>query len=259
VRIAVVGGQGTVGNLVVAAARASGHDVRSLSRSSGVDVATGEGLEDALRGVEVAVDAAGISSMRRQVVRGFFSGSARSLQSAAARCGVGHLVVLSVVGCDLVRRLGYYDAKALQERRHLDGPVPATILRATQFHEFAEQIAPSRRGRGGIVAVPRLLVQSVAARDVADRLLAAALAGPHRGRLPDVAGPPPPAWLPARCKAALARRGRDARVVGVPILGAAGEAIAHGALLPAADATIVGPSFEEWLDSADGPAGRARA
>ena len=257
-RIAVVGGTGVAGRHVVDEARRRGHEAVALSRSVGIDAATGAGLLAALEGHDVVVDVANAPGLRRRVAVDYFAASARQLQSAAAACGIGHIVVLSIVGCDLVRSLGYYEAKALQERRHLDGAVAATIVRATQFHEFAAGSAMLAAGhRRGVVVVPRLLVQTVAARAVGAVLVDVALGPAHRGRGPDVAGPPPPTWLPERSRALAAAQGRHVTVFGAPVPGTAGRVIADGALLPGPDASIVGDTFEAWLEGPDA-AGTAR-
>jgi uncharacterized protein YbjT (DUF2867 family) len=254
VRIAVVGGTGVVGRLTVAEAVARGHEGLSLSRASGVDVTTGDGLEAALQGCDAVIDASNVVTLRRSVAMAFFEASSKQLQAAAQRSGVPHVVVLSIVGIDRVRAFGYYDAKLLHERLHLDGPVPATVLRATQFHEFAGQVL-KRSAAGPIALVPDLLVRTVAARGVGATLVDVA-GTPHNGRLTDLAGPDSPTHLTALARAVVERDGSRRRIVGVPLVGAAGRAVRDGALLPAPDATIVGPAFAEWLDSEDGPARR---
>ena len=162
--------------------------------------------------------------------------------------------MLSIVGIDRLRTFGYYDAKLAQERLHLDGAVAATVVRATQFHEFAGQVL-ARGPAGPVALVPTLRVQTVAARAVAAELVDAALGGPQRGRAPRRRGSgarrdPPRARPPGGAS----REGPRARCVAVPVPGAAGRAIADGALLPADDARLVGPRFDEWLAGDDGPA-----
>jgi uncharacterized protein YbjT (DUF2867 family) len=161
--------------------------------------------------------------------------------------------VLSIVGVDQFRSFGYYDAKVTQERLHLDGVVPATVLRATQFHEFPLQVV-SRSTVGPLAMVPSMRVQTVAARSVAEQLVDAATGEPWRGRRPDVAGPGPEAMLPDLARRALAKAGSSVKVVAMPVPGAGGKATRQGAQLPAADGLLVGPSFEAWLDGPDGPA-----
>ncbi|HUD69315.1 MAG TPA: NAD(P)H-binding protein [Acidimicrobiales bacterium] len=252
-RVAVLGGTGVLGRHVVQEARARGFDVVSLSRGSGVDLVTGDGLAPALHGADAAIDVTNVMTVRGGPAVRFFESTARNLQSAATREGVAHLVVVSIVGVDRMGRFGYYGAKVTQERLHLDGPVDATILRATQFHEFPGQIL-SRSTFGPVAVVPALWVQTVAARSVAAALIDAAASGPFRGRLPDVAGPAPAKDLPALARAVLERTGRRSSVLPVPVPGAMGRAVRAGALLPAADGLLVGPTFEEWLAGPDGPA-----
>jgi uncharacterized protein YbjT (DUF2867 family) len=252
VRIAVLGGSGMVGRHVVDDSVSRGHEAVSLSRSSGVDVTTGTGLDEALSGFDAVIDVTNVLTIRRTPAQHFFERSAKSVQAAAQRCGVPHVVVLSIVGIDRFRTLGYYDAKVTQERLHLDGPVPATVLRATQFHEFPLQIV-ARSTALGVATVPSMRVQTVAARSVAHQLVDAACGEPHRGRLPDVAGPGPSALLPVLARRALEKTGSRTRVLALRVPGAAGRATKDGAQLPADDATLVGPSFDEWLVGPDGP------
>jgi uncharacterized protein YbjT (DUF2867 family) len=246
-RIAVLGGAGVVGRHCVDVAASRGLDVVSLSRVNGVDLTTGEGLDRGLEGATAAIDVTNVLTLRRGPSRRFFESSARHLQQAAARVGVAHVVVLSIVGIDRLRSLGYYDAKCTQERHHLDGPVDATIVRATQFHEFPGQIV-ARSTVGPVALIPAMRVQTVAARSVAEVLVDTAAGAPSRGRAPDVAGPGPPAELPALATATLERRGKAIRVLGVPLLGPPRRASRDGSLLPAPDAWLVGPTFEAWLD-----------
>jgi uncharacterized protein YbjT (DUF2867 family) len=253
VRIAVLGGSGVVGRHVVAVAMALGHEVSAPSRASGVDLVAGSGLDDALAGCAAAIDVTNVATIRRGPARAFFEATARNLQAACRRAGVAQVVVLSIVGIDRFRALGYYDAKCTQERLHLDGPVDATIVRATQFHEFPGQVV-ARATVAGVALVPRLSVQTVAARAVAEVLVDHAVGTPSRGRALDVGGPGPPAALPALAAATLARRGARTRVAAVPLAGAVRRAVAEGALLPPPDARLVGPTFEAWLDGPDGPA-----
>jgi uncharacterized protein YbjT (DUF2867 family) len=253
VRIAVLGGSGVLGRLVVDVATSRGLEAVGLSRATGVDLVTGAGLDAALDGCAAAIDASNKVALRR-AARSFFETTARHLQATCARAGVAHVVVVSIVGIDRARAYGYYEAKLTQERHHLNGPVDATIVRATQFHEFPEQLAARATLAGRVTLIPALRVQTVAARSVAEILVDAAAGAPWRGRAPDVAGPGPPAELPALATAALGRAGSAARVLAVPLVGPMRRASQDGALLPAADARLVGPTFAGWLDGPDGPA-----
>src|SRR5215475_3749206 len=96
-RIAVAGATGRVGRHVVDVLEEEGHEVVPISRSSGVDVVTGEGLVEALAGVEVIVDAATGPSPDAAEASAFFTASARNLQTAGTRAGVSRIVLLSIV------------------------------------------------------------------------------------------------------------------------------------------------------------------
>ncbi|HEY3481505.1 MAG TPA: NAD(P)H-binding protein [Streptomyces sp.] len=159
-RVAVAGGTGMIGELVVRELAEAGHEPVVLARSRGVDLTTGEGLAAALAGCAEIVDVTNIVTLRKQRAIDFFGRVARHLAGADVR----HVVTLSIVGIDDVD-LGYYVGKREQERVVRDGPAPWTILRATQFQEFPEPLIDG--ARGPFVPVPRQLSQPVAAIDVA--------------------------------------------------------------------------------------------
>ncbi|MGH2908741.1 MAG: SDR family oxidoreductase, partial [Solirubrobacteraceae bacterium] len=168
-RIAVAGGTGTVGRHAVTAAEANGHDVRVLSRSRGVDARSGEGLADALDGVDAIIDATKSESLDEGPAAEFFRTVAGNLAREGAARGVGHIVTLSIVGIDNVP-FGVNGAQLAREQVARDGAVPSTIMRATQFHEFpAQMIVASRQGdRARLFDVQ---VQTVAARTVGQVLV----------------------------------------------------------------------------------------
>jgi uncharacterized protein YbjT (DUF2867 family) len=252
VRIAVIGATGMAGHHVVDEVQRRGHEVVACSRSTGQDVVTGAGLGEALEGTDVVVDVSNVNTIRRSTAMAFFAPAARTVRGAARDAGVSHVVVLSIVGIERMRALGYYDAKCTQERFALTGDVPATVVRATQFHELVEVVA--QRARVGPVRfIPAMRVQTVAARAVAAVLVDVALGPPWRGTRPDVGGPGPVATMPELARAVLARLGSRSAVVDLPLPPAASRPNRDGALLPAPDATLVGPSFVEWLDGPDGP------
>jgi len=152
-RIAVAGGTGVVGRYVVEAAHQAGHDVVVMSRRSGVDVRTGDGLPEALKDVDVAIDTTNAATTNRAKATAFFTDVAGQLQAVGAAQGVGRLVALSIVGLERVPGFGYYEAKLAHEAALLAGPLPVSIVRATQFHEFPAQVPFScRRGPLGIRA-----------------------------------------------------------------------------------------------------------
>jgi len=166
-RIAVAGGTGTVGRYVVQAAEQSGHHVVVLSRRAGIDLQNGEGLAAALEGIEVVVDATNAGTTNQAKATAFFCEVSRRLQTVATAQGVTRLVTLSIVGADRVPGFGYYQAKLAHEAAALEGPLPATIVRATQFHEFPAQIF-GRTRMGPVAMVPRMRVQPIAARTVGE-------------------------------------------------------------------------------------------
>src|SRR3954470_7008798 len=138
-RIAVVGATGRVGRHLVDVLQERGDDVVAISRSLGVDVISGDGLDDALAGVETIVDVATGPSPDQQAATAFFTTASRNLSAASQRAGVQRMVLVSIVGTDRFSS-GYYAAKNEHERATLSGPIPVRILRATQFHEFVAQL-----------------------------------------------------------------------------------------------------------------------
>lgn len=244
-KIAVTGATGRVGRPLVELLEADGHDVVSISRSHGVDVITGAGLADALAGVEVIVDTATGPSPDQDEATEFFLTSARNLQTEGARAGVQRIVLVSIVGIDRFDG-GYNAAKLAQERAHVDGPIPVTILRATQFHEFVEQLM-AWGTQGDVAHVWRMRTQLVAARTVAEALAELAVApDAANGTISEIAGPREEQLVDAATLLA-AHRGGAVRVEGVP---APDPLYETGAALPDGGAKLAGPTFEEWLRAA---------
>ena len=247
-RIAVAGGTGMVGKYVVAAVTGAGHDAVVLSRSRGVDLRTDAGLTHALEGGEVIVDAANPDSIARGKATAFFTDVTTRLQSVGSDQGVSRLVTLSIVGIDRVPGYGYYRAKLAQEAAARAGPLPVTIVRATQFHEFPSQIL-GRVRFGPLAFMPVMRVQPVAARSVGQCLMEAAVEPPE-DQMIEVAGPRPEDLV------TMARqlvRTRDRRIAVLPIVvpGRGGRAMRGGQLLATRPTTLVGPTFADWLISDD--------
>ncbi|WP_409329213.1 SDR family oxidoreductase [Trujillonella humicola] len=245
-RLVVAGATGAVGAHLTERARAAGHDVVPLSRSGGQDVSTGAGLPEALRGADVVVDVTSVTTTSTRTAVGFFTRATENLLAAGRDAGVGHHVVLSIVGID-GETSGYYAGKVAQERLLADGPLPWTLLRATQFHEFAGQIA-ARTAVGPLVVVPAMRTATVAAEEVAAALLGLA-EGPPRGRVPDLGGPEE-AELADLVRRRLAAAGRRGRVLRVPLPGRAGRRMRDGALLPGPGADRGRLTFDAWLAAA---------
>jgi uncharacterized protein YbjT (DUF2867 family) len=247
-RIAVAGGSGTVGSYVVRAARLAGHEAVVMSRSAGVDVRTGEGLAAALHGIEVIVDTANSGTTSRAKATAFFTQVTDNLQSVGMAQGVSRLVTLSIVGLERLPGFGYYEAKLAQEAAALAGPLPVSIVRATQFHEFPIQIL-SRSRFGPVALMPMMRIQPVSARAVGELLLETAV-GPPLGATLEVGGPEEKD-LVLLARAVVRKRSMRTSVVPLPVPGRAGKAMRAGGQLPQSGASIVGPTFEEWLEGED--------
>ena len=186
-RIAVIGASGLIGGKVVELLRSRGHDVVAASRSSGVDVLTGGGLAEAVAGADALVDVTNSPSFEADAVMQFFTTSAMNIVAAARTAGVGHYVVLSIVGVDGLPDSPYMRAKVAQERVITESGVPYTIVRATQFEEFQDGIVASLIA-GDEVRVPDALIQPIPADEVAAAVADAATSEPLDG-IRNIGGP----------------------------------------------------------------------
>jgi uncharacterized protein YbjT (DUF2867 family) len=247
-KIAVAGATGRVGLHVVDVLQARGFDVVPMSRSSGVDVVSGDGLVEALTGVECVVDAASGSSSEQEAATAFFTAAARNLQQAGEEAGVQRLVVVSIIGCDRFTT-GYNAAKVAHEKAMLSGPIPVRILRAAQFHEFVPAIVDWGR-QGDVSYVRELRTQLVAARTVAEALADVATnPGVPEVPIPEIAGPREENSV-EMARLLVTRRGDSVRIEGVSDPDdPATKLYESGALLPGPHAILAGPTFEQWLDS----------
>jgi uncharacterized protein YbjT (DUF2867 family) len=256
-KIAIAGATGRVGRHVVDAVQAMGHDAVSMSRSSGVNVVTGEGLAEALAGVECVIDVASGPSPDQDAATKFFNTAARNLQHAGERAGVRRMIVVSIIGLDRFTA-GYMAAKKAHEKAMLSGPIPVRVLRAAQFHEFVAQLVEWGR-QGDVSYVPKMRTQLVAARTVAQALADLATApgvapAPASAPVLEIAGPRAENLVDMATLLA-ARRGDQVRIEGVSNPADPDLALYEtGALLPGPNATLGGPTFEEWLD-AESPKG----
>ncbi len=243
-RVAVVGASGRIGSLVHQALEHRRHEVVPISRARGVDTLSGEGLDAALRGVEVVVDVTNSTASDSAATVDFFSRSTQRLLAAGSSAGVGHHVVLSIAGLWAVQGNAHYEGKRAQETLVSEGSVPHTIVPATQFHDFAEMVA-SWTERDGVARIAPLLIQPVAPRDVAEVLADVATAAPL-GRHVDVAGPGPED-LVDMARRTYAVRGRPIELVPSWHTGIFGVDMAGDSLLPASDAHLAPTSFTSWL------------
>jgi uncharacterized protein YbjT (DUF2867 family) len=244
-KIAIAGGTGTVGRHVVDVARERGHDVTVLTRSNGVDLTTGGGLAPRLEGVDVVVDVSSMLTQSAKKSRAFYEATTTNLLAAEKLTSVSHHVALSIVGSDKAP-YGYYAGKEVQERLVTAGPVPWTILRATQFHEFAQQLFNQMRF-GPVTVVPKMVSQPVAARNVGEYLVSLAEGDPA-GRPADLAGPEV-LKMADMVKAYAAAVGKSGPTLEVALPGGFGRAMRDGTLLPQPGASRGRMTFTQWVSA----------
>jgi uncharacterized protein YbjT (DUF2867 family) len=248
-KIAVAGATGRVGRHTVEVLEEAGHDVVRISRATGVDLVTGEGLSEALAGVDSIIDAASWPTNEQKPATDFFVAASRNLQEEGERAGVQRIVVVSIIGADRVNA-GYIASKIPHERAMQSGPIPVSILRAAQFHEFVPLFLEWGR-QGDVIYVPQMRTQLVAARTVAEAL-AKLVDGPipaPDASIPEIAGPREESLVDV-AKLVATRRGDSVRIEAVSDPNDPEQAVwASGALLPGPDAVLAGPTFEQWLDS----------
>lgn len=242
-RIAVAGATGRIGRLTIAALDGAGHQAVPLSRSTGVDVYTGDGLSDALRGTDALIDVINNTSQDETELVDFFGTTTKNLLAAEEQAGMRHHVLLSIVGLDHNHRAPHYTGKREQERLVASGPVPWSIVRATQFHDFAAMVAGWTE-RDGTATIAPLLVQPIAQADVAAALTEVATGAPLDTRV-DIAGPETQD-LVDMARRTYAARGQDIRLVPT-WRGNFGPDMAGEVLLPGKDARLGKITFADWL------------
>ncbi|MFD5831827.1 SDR family oxidoreductase, partial [Lentzea sp. NPDC060358] len=240
----VIGGTGLIGGQVVQRLGEHGHDAVPASPSSGVDTVTGEGVEEVLRGADVLVDVSNSPSFADDDVMSFFTAATTTLTRAAAKAGVGHYVALSIVGADELPESGYLRAKVAQEELIRESGLTRSIIRATQFFEFAGAIANSAT-TDGAVRLPHGGVQPVAASDVAAVVARTAATGPVGGVL-EIGGPEEftmDGWI----RAVLKQRNDEREVVSDPAAQYFGTALTGEQLVPNEGAQLQPTSLEDWF------------
>lgn len=245
-KIAVVGATGRLGRHIVDVLAERGHEVVAIARSTGVDVSTGAGLDAALTGVDVIVDAASWPTPEQEAATEFFVTAARNLQEAGVRAGVRRAVIVSIIGTDKFTD-GYGAAKVAHERAWQSSPFPATVLRAAQFHEFVAQLLDWAT-QGDVAYLPEMRTQLVAARTVGEEAADLATAD-NPPQLREIAGPREESLI-AMATLLATRRGTPLKVQTVTDTSDAdAELRANGGLLPGPDAVLAGPTYEQWLES----------
>lgn len=209
-RIVVIGGTGSLGSKVVASLRDRGHDVLAASPRTGVNTLTGEGLTETLAGANVVVDVANAPTFDDDPVMAFFTTSTTHLLAAAQETGVGHYVLVSIVGCDQLPESGYMRAKVAQQRLVERAGIPYSVVRATQFVEFTDTITASLTV-GDEVRVPDALIQPITTADLAEEVARVAEAAPIDG-VENIGGPEK-ITFEQMSRDVLARRGETKPVV----------------------------------------------
>ncbi|HYN93640.1 MAG TPA: SDR family oxidoreductase [Pilimelia sp.] len=241
-KIAVMGGTGLIGSQVVKILNAAGHEAVPHSPSSGVDLLPGSGLPAALAGADVVVNLTN-SPTFDEASLAFFKTSMENLLAAAAEAGVGHAVVLSIVGVDQVPDMAYYRAKVLQENILKAGPVPCSIVRVTQFFEFMSTVM-SWEADDKTVRLPATLVQPIAAAEVAQAVADVSIGAPLQGTR-NYAGPEV-FRLDELGRITLAAHGDPRTVVTDDTAGMFAD-IPGDVLTAKQDAVIAKTSYREWL------------
>ena len=242
--IVFIGGSGMIGSKLVGKLSEAGHDALAASPESGVDIISGEGLAEAMEGAQVVVDVANAPAWDDAAVLDFFQTSSRNVLSAEAAAGVAHHVTLSVVGADRLPDSGYLRAKVAQEEIVKAGPIPHTIVRATQFFEFIGRIADSSTD-GDTVLLSPALVQPEAADDVVSTLADIAAGTPLNDTIE--LGGPEAFPLDELARRVLSATGDTRRVVADPHIPYFGAELDERSLVPGDDARIAPTRFEDWL------------
>src|SRR5690348_8514635 len=242
-KILVIGGTGLIGSKTVPILRQDGHEVVAASPKSGVDTITGEGLKEALAGVQVVIDLANSPSFEDKAVLEFFETAGRNLLPAEAAACVRHHVALSIVAIDRTDN-GYFRAKLAQEKLIEASGVPYTIIRATQFMQFLRGISDSSPD-GNRVRLPPVLFQPIAADDVAASVADVALAAPRNG-IVEIAGPEraPFIEIVARYLKAV---GDPREVVRDPEAQYFGGRVEQRSLVPLGEARLGRIRLDQWL------------
>jgi uncharacterized protein YbjT (DUF2867 family) len=243
-KIVVIGGSGRIGSKLVEKLHDHGHEAVAADLGTGVNTLTGEGLPEALEGAAVVVDVSNSPSFEDAAVLEFFETSTANLLAAEKAAGVGHHVVLSVVGTDRLSESGYFRAKIAQEELIKSSPIPYSIVHATQFFEFVESIAAAATD-GDTVRLAPVLIQPMAANDVALAVGRISVGSPVNGVV-EVAGPEQ-FRLDELIRQGLSARQDPRDVVADPDARYFGAKLSETMLLPGAHAQLGETRFEDWL------------
>ena len=250
-KIVVIGGTGLIGSKVVQKLTDQGHVAVAAAPSTGVNTLTGEGLDDALAGAQVVVDVSNSPSFDEQAAMDFFRTAGRNISDAEVKAGVRHHVAVSVVGTDRLQDSGYFRAKLAQEQQIKGAGVPYTLLHVTQFFEFVRSIADFSMADGA-VRLPPVMFQPIAAEDVAEAVVEAALGTPANTTI-EVGGPDI-FTLDEPVRLALAHDGDPRQVIADPEAPYFGVQVTERTLVPATTARRGKARFAWWLANVPAPA-----
>ena len=243
-KLVIIGGTGLIGSKVVTRLREHGHQAVPASPDTGVNTLTGEGLAEVLQGASVVVDVSNSPSFEEAAVMAFFTTSTRNLLKQATAAGVKHYVALSVVGTERIPESPYLRAKNTQETLIKGGGVPYSIVHATQFFEFIKRIADEATD-GTTVRLPPVLIQPMAADDVAKAVTRIAVGEPVNGTV-EVAGPQR-FRFDELIRQGLAARHDSREVVVDPHAMYFGAELSERSLIPGDDARLGEISLQQWL------------
>ena len=243
-KIVVIGGTGLIGSKVVSKLSERGYEAIAASPNSGVNTLTGEGLAEALEGASVVVDVSNSPSFEDAPVMEFFKTSTGNLIRGEAAAGVGHHVVLSIVGCESLPDSGYMRAKVAQEKLIRESSIPYSIVRATQFFEFVNRIADSAT-EGNTVRLPPVRFQPMAAEDVASAIARVAMESPLN-RIVEIGGPEQ-FRFDELIRLGLSARNDPREVIADPHARYFGTELSEHSLVPGNDALLGEIRFEDWL------------
>ena len=243
-KIVVIGGSGLIGSKVVPRLREQGHEAIAASPSSGVNTVTGEGLAEVLQGASVVVDVSNAPAWEDNAVMNFFETSTRNILANEAAAGVGHHVALSVVGSERMLESGYFRAKVAQENLIKSSSIPYSIVRATQFFEFIKGIADISTD-GDTIRLPSVLIQPMAAEDVASAVCGVALGPPLSDTVE--AGGPEQFHLDELVRRALAALKDPRKVITDPHARYYGIKVSETTLIPGDNARLGETRLETWF------------
>jgi uncharacterized protein YbjT (DUF2867 family) len=243
-KLVIIGGTGLIGSRVASQLRERGHEAIAAAPNTGVNTLTGDGLADVLQGASVVVDVSNSPSFEATAVMDFFTASTRNLLKYAAAAGVTHYVALSVVGTERIPDSPYLQAKNVQEALIKKGGIPYSIVHATQFFEFVTRIADEATD-GSTVRLPPVLIQPMAADDVARAVCQVAIGAPVNGTV-EFAGPEQ-FRFDELIRQGLSARHDPRQVVADPHARYFGAELGERSLVPLGDAQLGGIHFQDWL------------